>query len=178
MLESPAGKMCKRGFFMSPEEIEVLFEEAEYELLIEKVLMRCGVFASHNDYEDYRQELCLALLEKMGQATSRQVFLADHHGSRLFGWLVWRMKDFFRKGQCQQESCQGADEALFQVASRERSPEAQVEEAQRTQDFWVCLSEGERDKLAQLLADQKEGKLDRRVRYKLRKALEKKLKLF
>lgn len=163
---------------MHSEEIEMLFVEAEYDLLIEKVLMRCGVFASHGDYEDYRQELRLLLVEELAQATSRQEFLARYYGSRLFGRLVWQMKDIFRKQRRRNEGCGFEEDLLLQLADGRPDPLQQVEEAQRTRDFWELLAEAEREKLSQLLTDRRENQLDRRRRYKFRKALEKKVKLF
>ncbi|MFZ8764075.1 RNA polymerase sigma factor [Enterococcus diestrammenae] len=79
---------------MKNDEMEELFKE--YHELLYRVLRRGGIFPTHSYFEDYWQELSLALFQLMKKAPDRISFLADYNESWLFSHLLWRLADVRR----------------------------------------------------------------------------------
>ena len=80
-------------------EVEMSRLLGEYTEVINRVLSRGGVFYFHPDYEDYRQELNLVLVQWMQKCPTLLHFLLDYPEERIYQRLLWFLLDLRRQSQ-------------------------------------------------------------------------------
>lgn len=84
---------------MTQEEMSRLL--TEYASVLDRVLSHGGVFYFHPDYEDYRQELNLLLVQWMQKSPTLLHFLLDYPEEKIYQRLLWYLLDLRRQGRKQ-----------------------------------------------------------------------------
>lgn len=172
----------KEVISMDKSEVCQLIAMYEKDGLLDKVLTRGGIFSSCQEYQDYRQDLQIMLLELIQNAPSQVDFIAEYHGSRLFGKLLWSLKDSRRDQRRRQKLVEVIDEPAEELLYEVPDESLRADELVTTADFWESfqqsLSTKEAEKMQRLLLDGATPCLNRNVRHKYRQALRKKFKLF
>lgn len=134
---------------MTNEELDQLVRD--YEGLFHRVLQRCGIFPGQETYEDDLQELRLLFFLRAQKYPSRGFFEMENNITLLFRYLLWRLVDTKRKKMI---DTYGNGEELFLYLAKEEEQYQEVELLDQLNDFYLQLSQKDREKCQALLSDE------------------------
>ncbi|MCD5029685.1 hypothetical protein P7G87_06390 [Enterococcus asini] len=134
-------------------EVEMSRLLGEYTEVINRVLSRGGVFYFHPDYEDYRQELNLVLVQWMQKCPTLLHFLLDYPEEKIYQRLLWFLLDLRRQSRKQVSGAVEVAEVAEVLADTQKSVLQALEDEEhfaacweslrpsQQRQFWVLLKE-------------------------------------
>ncbi|MFV0557831.1 MAG: hypothetical protein ACK5MW_04235 [Enterococcus sp.] len=140
-----------------------------YEKLIHQVLRKNQVLSSYSQYDDYLQELRLALYFLAKEFASISEFQAQFNKGYLFNKLSWKLRDLGRKEQRREERLDYPENFDQQLLLTNAHQQTEL-------NVWVAevfkeLPAKRQQQIVRLLKDQEVPQLSQQMRYYWRKQL-------